>query len=75
MSKTLISGTAYTIDHGNTLINGTGYEIDHGLTLIGGTSYDIELAGAASSPYSLSDWPGWSNATWEDVNNLCYAKQ
>lgn len=75
MSKTLISGTAYTIDHGNTLISGTGYEIDHGLTLIGGTSYDIELAAAGSSPYSLSDWPGWSSASWEDVNNLCYAKQ
>lgn len=71
MSQTLINGTAYTIDHGNTMVNSTQYVIDHGNTLIAGVQYRIDFA----KPYSIEDWPGWSNATWEDINNLCYAKK
>lgn len=70
MSQTLINGTAYTINHGNTLINNTQYTINSGLTLINGTSYTINLSSSASF-----EWVGWSNATWEDLNNLCYAKK
>lgn len=71
--KTLIGGTAYNIVGGTTLISGTSYRIPAGKTLIGGTAYSIALS--PSTPYTLDDWPGWDNATWEDINNLCYAKQ
>lgn len=69
MSQTLINGTAYTIDHGNTLVNSTQYTIDHGNTLVNGTQYKIEFS------TSGFNWVGWSNADWEDINNLCYCKQ
>lgn len=70
MSQTLINGTAYEIEKGNTMVNSTQYTIDHGNTLVGGTQYKIEFAAGPSF-----EWPGWDNATWEDINNLCYAKQ
>ena len=41
--KTLINGTAYTINGGRTLINGTGYDIKSGKTLIGGTGQTISF--------------------------------
>ena len=41
--KTLVSGTAYTIEKGNVLVNGTGYGLSKGRTLVGGTGYDIPL--------------------------------
>lgn len=41
--KTLVSGTAYTIEKGNALVNGTGYGLSKGRTLVGGTGYDIPL--------------------------------
>lgn len=74
MAKTLINGTAYTIDHGNTRVNGTNYTIDHGITRVNGTNYNIALAAASSGGGNWS-WPGWSSATWQDINNLCKAKQ
>lgn len=72
--KTLIGGTAYNVVGGTTLVSGTSYRISAGKTLVGGTGYSLPF-GASTVPYSLDDWPGWSNATWEDINNLCYAKQ
>lgn len=74
MAKTLINGTAYEIDHGNTRVNGTNYTIDHGITRVNGTNYNIALAAASSGGGNWS-WPGWSSATWQDINNLCKAKQ
>lgn len=72
--KTLIGGTAYNVVGGTTLVSGTSYRISAGKTLVSGTGYSLPF-GASTVPYSLDDWPGWSNATWEDINNLCYAKQ
>ena len=42
--KTLINGTAYTVQGGKCLVNGTVYDIKKGRTLIGGTGYDITFA-------------------------------
>ena len=39
--KTLINGTAYTVQGGKCMVNGTVYNILKGRTLIGGTGYDI----------------------------------
>lgn len=39
--KTLINGTAYTVQGGKCLVNGTGYDVKKGRTLINGTGYDI----------------------------------
>ena len=72
--KTLIGVTANSVVGGTTLVSGTSYRISAGKTLVGGTGYSLSF-GASAVPYSLDDWPGWSNATWEDINNLCYAKQ
>lgn len=65
--KTLIDGTAYDIVGGSTLINGTGYSIASGKTKIDGTGYNIN--------FTRYEWPGWSSATWKDINDLCVAKQ
>ena len=42
--KTLINGTAYTVQSGKCMVNGTVYNILKGRTLIGGTGYDITFA-------------------------------
>lgn len=47
--KTLINGTAYTINGGRTLISGTGYDIKSGKTLIGGTGQPISFGTPVSS--------------------------
>ena len=47
--KTLINGTAYTINGGRTLISGTGYDIKSGKTLIGGTGRTISFGTPISS--------------------------
>lgn len=39
--KTLVNGTAYTVQGGKCRVNGTVYNILKGRTLIGGTGYDI----------------------------------
>ena len=39
--KTLVNGTAYTVQGGKCMVNGTVYNILKGRTLIGGTGYDI----------------------------------
>lgn len=66
--KTLIDGTAYDIVGGSTRINGTAYSISSGKTRVDGTAYDINFK-------KEFEWCGWDNATWEDINNLCVAKQ
>ena len=43
--KTLVNGTAYTVQGGKCLVNGTEYSIKKGRTLIGGTGYDIRFSG------------------------------
>ena len=42
--KTLINGTAYTVQGGKCMVNGTVYDIKKGRTLIGGTGYDIKFS-------------------------------
>lgn len=42
--KTLINGTAYTVQGGKCMVDGTVYNILKGRTLIGGTGYDITFA-------------------------------
>lgn len=41
--KTLVNGTAYTVQGGKCRVNGTVYNILKGRTLIGGTGYDINF--------------------------------
>lgn len=41
--KTLINGTAYTVQGGKCMVNGTVYNILKGRTLIDGTGYDVAL--------------------------------
>ena len=41
--KTLVNGTAYTVQGGKCMVNGTVYNIKKGRTLIGGTGYDINF--------------------------------
>lgn len=41
--KTLVGGTAYTVQGGKCRVNGTVYNILKGRTLIGGTGYDINF--------------------------------
>ena len=42
--KTLVNGTAYTVQGGKCMVGGTVYNILKGRTLIGGTGYDITFA-------------------------------
>lgn len=63
--KTLINGTAYTVQGGKCLVNGTVYNILKGRTLIGGTGYDIT--------FSLSSYdPVFANNTWEQIIEACH---
>lgn len=41
--KTLVNGTAYTVQGGKCMVGGTVYNILKGRTLIGGTGYDVAL--------------------------------
>lgn len=65
---TKVNGTAYEIVGGSTKVNGTDYDIIKGKTKVGGTDYDIEFDTGFT-------WNGWNNATWQDIVNLCKAKQ
>ena len=62
--KTLVNGTAYTVQGGRCLVNGTGYEIKKGRTLINGTGYDITF----KPPYD----PVFANNTWEQIIEACH---
>lgn len=62
--KTLINGTAYTVQGGKCLVNGTGYDVKKGRTLINGTGYDISFA----PPYD----PVFANNTWEQIIAACH---
>ena len=44
--KTLVNGTAYTVQGGKCMVNGTVYNILKGRTLIDGTGYDITMPSA-----------------------------
>lgn len=48
--KTLINGTAYTVQGGKCMVNGTVYNILKGRTLIDGTGWDITLPSALTMP-------------------------
>lgn len=62
--KTLINGTAYTVQGGKCMVNGTVYDIKKGRTLIGGTGYDIKFSDGLTwvinekpdIPYSQVSW-------------------
>lgn len=62
--KTLINGTAYTVQGGKCLVNGTVYSIKKGRTLINGTGYDINF----EPPYD----PVFANNTWEQIIAACH---
>lgn len=64
--KTLINGTAYTINGGRTLIGGTGYGIQSGKTLIGGTGRTISFGTPAGSlAVGTSLWMNYGGAKTE----------
>ena len=48
--KTLIGGTAYSINGGKCMVSGTTYNISSGRTLVSGTGYDISFA---PRPYAM----------------------
>lgn len=62
--KTLVGGTAYTVQSGKCMVGGTVYNILKGRTLIGGTGYDITFA----PPYD----PVFANNTWEQIIAACH---
>lgn len=51
--KTLVNGTAYTVQSGKCMVGGTVYNILKGRTLIGGTGYDITLPSAGTALSAL----------------------
>ena len=65
--KTLINGTAYTVQGGKCMVNGTVYNILKGRTLIGGTGYDITFAPSYD--------PVFANNTWEQIIEACHDKE
>ena len=62
--KTLVGGTAYTVQSGKCMVNGTVYNILKGRTLIGGTGYDITFAPSYD--------PVFANNTWEQIIAACH---
>lgn len=50
LPKTLINGTAYTVQGGKCMVNGTVYNILKGRTLIDGTGWDIAFPSAIEMP-------------------------
>lgn len=62
--KTLINGTAYTVQSGKCMVNGTVYNILKGRTLIDGTGYDIT--------FKPSYDPVFANNTWEQIIEACH---
>lgn len=62
--KTLINGTAYTVQSGKCMVGGTVYNILKGRTLIGGTGYDIT--------FKPSYDPVFANNTWEQIIAACH---
>ena len=62
--KTLVNGTAYTVQSGKCMVGGTVYNILKGRTLIGGTGYDITFAPAYD--------PVFANNTWEQIIEACH---
>lgn len=62
--KTLVNGTAYTVQSGKCMVDGTVYNILKGRTLIGGTGYDIT--------FKPSYDPVFANNTWEQIIEACH---
>lgn len=62
--KTLINGTAYTVQSGKCMVGGTVYNILKGRTLIGGTGYDLTFAPSYD--------PVFANNTWEQIIEACH---
>ena len=62
--KTLINGTAYTVQGGKCMVGGTVYNILKGRTLIDGTGYDIT--------FKPSYDPVFANNTWEQIIAACH---
>lgn len=53
--KTLVNGTAYTVQGGKCMVDGTVYNILKGRTLIGGTGYDVTFEEPASKSWYLNE--------------------
>ena len=53
--KTLINGTAYTVQGGKCMAGGTVYNILKGRTLIGGTGYDITFEEAIGKTWVINE--------------------
>lgn len=53
--KTLINGTAYTVQGGKCMVNGTVYNILKGRTMIDGTGYDITFEEAIGKTWVINE--------------------
>ena len=53
--KTLVNGTAYTVQGGKCMVGGTVYNILKGRTLIGGTGYDITFEEAIGKTWVINE--------------------
>ena len=53
--KTLVNGTAYTVQGGKCMVGGTVYNILEGRTLIGGTGYDITFEEAIGKTWVINE--------------------
>ena len=62
--KTLVNGTAYTVQGGKCMVGGTVYNILKGRTLINGTGYDIT--------FKPNYDPVFANNTWEQIIAACH---
>lgn len=65
--KTLVNGTAYTVQSGKCMVGGTVHNILKGRTLIDGTGYDITFAPSYD--------PVFANNTWEQIIEACHNKE
>lgn len=72
--KTLINGTAYTVQGGKCMVNGTVYNIKKGRTLIGGTGYDITFEEAIGKTWVINEKPDIpdSQVSW-NADFICEA--
>ncbi len=72
--KTLINGTAYTVQGGKCMVGGTVYNILKGRTLINGTGYDITFEEAIGKTWVINEKPDipYSQASW-NADFICEA--
>lgn len=72
--KTLVNGTAYTVQGGKCMVGGTVYNILKGRTLIDGTGYDITFEPDVSLTWVINEKPDipYSQVSW-NADFICEA--